>query len=345
MNRRRFFKNAALGAGMVLGARSADPESSDAGFIPCINQVTTGHADFRAAMEAYHRAGFRVVEISLGSVQAYAKKESLAGARRLLSDLGLKPLCADGISDVIFPRSPGRRKRMDECQRLLELTAELGIHRFLMWSAVFEPVVASDYKASLPNLHELGDLGRQFDVVIGVEFIRGAKFLGCLETASNLLRRANHPNLGVLLDTFHFYAGISKLTDFAPLRPHEIVWVHIDDVPASPPRELLQDTDRVYVGEGVMPLATILAHAAGVYRGPVSLELFQYQRLDPAEVAGRGFRGLSSLVTQVNGSLPPWRRTMGSSGEAHPAAPQPVAASDRSAPGEGAADDAIVVRR
>ena len=114
-----------------------------------------------------------------------------------------------------------------------------------------------------------------------------------------MLRRVNHPNLKVLIDTFHFYAGLSKLTDIEKLQPGEVSWVHINDVPLTVPRELLQDTDRIYVGDGVIPLKKILSAIARVYQGPVSFEVFQYVDRDPNEVARKGFDRLSRLLATV----------------------------------------------
>ena len=116
---------------------------------------------------------------------------------------------------------------------------------------------------------------------------------------SKLLRKVNHPNLGIQFDTFHFYAGVSKLEDLENLRRGEISFVHINDVPAIP-RERLQDKDRVYVGQGVIPHKILLRSLARVYSGPVSFEVFQYAGLDPYEVARKGFDGLSRLLSELS---------------------------------------------
>jgi sugar phosphate isomerase/epimerase len=180
-----------------------------------------------------------------------------------------------------------------------------------MFSAVSERVAPEDYVAAVPRLREIGEIGRRFGIVIGIEFIRSARFLGCLETTSKLLREAAHPNLGVLLDTFHFYAGISKIADIVKLHGGEISFVHIDDVPAMP-RELLEDKHRVFVGDGVLPLEEILRALAKVYQGPLSFEVFQYADQDPYAVAIKAFDGLARLLAasrKTESSRPRlWRR-------------------------------------
>lgn len=308
MNRRKFLKSTAS-AGMAVAWNSAKDSSATAApsssprFTPCINQATTMQADFRAAMDAYHKAGFRAVELWLDSVEPFVQKESAAVARRVMADLGLQPVSSCCEEDLFFPRLKDRESKLEKFRRKLERSAELGARRFVMYSAIFEDVSPADYAAALPHLGEVGDLGKQFGITVGIEFIKGAKFLGCLPTTAELLREVRNPNLGVLLDTFHFYAGTSKLEDLERVKPGEISFVHIDDVPAKP-RELLEDQDRVYLGEGVMPLKRILRALAPVYQGPLSFEVFQYGGRDPYAVAKRSFDGLSRLLTACRPTLP-----------------------------------------
>jgi sugar phosphate isomerase/epimerase len=298
MKRRDFLKFA---SGRVAIATLTFPSLTEAtalsraAFTPCINQATTMKADFKTAMDAYSKAGFRAVELWLASIQPFLEKESTAVARRVLADHGLEPVSSCCQADLFFPRVSDRDKKLDEFRRKLDLSAQLGAKRFVMFSAVSERVAPEDYVAAVPRLREIGELGRRFDIVVGIEFIRSAKFLGCLETTSKLLREAAHPNLGVLLDTFHFYAGISKIADIVKLHGGEISFVHIDDVPAMP-RELLEDKHRVFVGDGVLPLEEILRALAKVYQGPLSFEVFQYADQDPYAVAIKAFDGLARLL-------------------------------------------------
>ena len=303
MKRRDFLTFAAGGAGAAVGGLRAE-KSSAAGapsspFVPCINQATTERADFQTALDAYAKAGFRAAELWLESVVPYLKKESAAVARRLMADHGIEPVSSCCEEDLFFPRVPERSRKLEGFKRKLDLSAQLGAPRFVMYSAVSERVAPADYEAALPRLREIGELARPFGIVVGIEFIKEARFLGCLKTAVELLRQAAHPNLRVLFDTFHFYAGTSKLEDFANVKPDEISFVHINDVPAIP-RELLEDEHRVYLGEGVMPLENILRALARVYQGPLSFEVFQYAAQDPYTVAKKSFDGLSRMLTRLD---------------------------------------------
>ena len=299
MKRRQFFKSAAAGAALASLPSEARAAPDKSPFVPCINQATTRKTDFKVAMEAYSKAGFRVVELWLDSVTPFVATESVAAARRVMADYGIIARSACCECENIFLRGvPDRETKMQAFRRKLDLSAQFGANRFVLCSGISQEVSAADYDAAVPMLREIGDLGGQFGIVVGVEFIKGAKFLGCVETTANLLRKVGHPNLGVLVDTFHFHAGVSKLADIAKLAPGEISWVHINDVPPKR-RESLEDMDRVYVGEGVMPLQEILRTLAGVYQGPVSFEVFQYADQDPMVVARKAFQGLSGLLAEL----------------------------------------------
>lgn len=303
MKRRDFLRSASGGVGAALAWARSDPSGeapapAKSPFTLCINQATTQRADFRTAMDAYSKAGFRAVELWLQSVEPFLKKESVAVARRLMADHGMEPASSCCEEDLFFPRLHDREKGIERFKRKLDLSAQLGAHRFVMYSAISEQVSLPDYEAALPRLREVGDLGQRSGIRVGIEFIAGTRFLGCLETSAKLLRKVAHPNLGVLVDTFHFYAGTSKLEDFQDLKRGEISFVHINDVPPLP-RELLEDKHRVYVGEGIMPLGKILLALAKVYQGPLSFEVFQYAEQGPYAVARKSFHGLSRLLARL----------------------------------------------
>ena len=103
--------------------------------------------------------------------------------------------------------------------------------------------------------------------------------------------------MGVLVDTFHFWAGRSKMADFDELGNAPIALVHLNDV-ADAPRETLTDAQRVLPGDGVMPLTDIVARieAAG-YDGYYSLELFNEDlwSQEPLEAARRAYEACQRL--------------------------------------------------
>lgn len=81
------------------------------------------------------------------------------------------------------------------------------------------------------------------------------------------------PNVGLLLDAYHWYTTGQSTAEIEKLEPHQIVHVHLNDARPVAAEEAL-DNDRLYPGEGVIPLADFLqALARTGYRGAVTQEV------------------------------------------------------------------------
>jgi sugar phosphate isomerase/epimerase len=93
-----------------------------------------------------------------------------------------------------------------------------------------------------------------------------------------------------MLDTYHFWGGISKFEDLELLRDGELHHLHFEDVPVDPPREIQGQPHRVFPGQGIAPLRRIIdVLKKKGYAGPASFESFDptLQATDPYEVARR----------------------------------------------------------
>ncbi|MCI0372092.1 MAG: sugar phosphate isomerase/epimerase, partial [candidate division NC10 bacterium] len=146
---------------------------------------------------------------------------------------------------------------------------------------------------SVRVLRALGGIAARHGVRVALEFLGFADCsVNTLEACWRVVKRVNRPNVGLVLDTFHFYAGNSSLRSVAALDPRKLFMVHLNDVMPGP-RARLHDARRLYPGDGVLPLASILRALRAVgYAGPFSVEIFQprYWRQDPMQVAATAYR-------------------------------------------------------
>ena len=109
------------------------------------------------------------------------------------------------------------------------------------------------------------------------------------------------PNVGVVLDVFHYYTGPSKFDDLALLTRETLAHVQVCDV-AGIPRELATDADRIFPGEGDFQLEPILQHLQAIgYDGWVSLELMNptLWQSKCASVAELGLLSLQRLLERA----------------------------------------------
>jgi sugar phosphate isomerase/epimerase len=96
-------------------------------------------------------------------------------------------------------------------------------------------------------------LGVEF---IGVKTLRPEKphaFVQSMADANRLLDDAGVRNIGLTLDSYHWYAGEDTLETIRQTPAERIVILHLNDA-KDVPRDQLIDQDRVLPGEGVIPL-------------------------------------------------------------------------------------------
>ena len=273
-------------------------EASAAGKMTlAIHQNTSAGAGYRGSLEGWTRAGIKHVELTSVLVDGFLKTDSLAAARRVLSDLGLTPVSvACGVTGLWEPH-PERAALLDDFRKRCEMFAALGLSRIYSPTTTTGKFTPDDYKAGAANMREVGEIARQFGMTVMAEAVRSSTFISTLPTLLDMTRRAAHPNVAPLLDFYHFWSGLNKLEDLDLIRPREIGHVHFQDVPDLP-RELLDNSTRLIPGDGIAPLTRMLRKLAEKeYAGALSVELFlpRFQQGDPFEV-GREIRQKAEAV-------------------------------------------------
>src|SRR6202790_4497464 len=262
-----------------------------------IRQNTSSGAGYRKSLEGWSRAGIKQVELTNTLLDEFLKTDSLAAARRVFSDLGQTPVQGGTGVTGLWEPNPNRAASLENLKKRCEMFAALGLSRVYASTASTEKVTLDDYKTGVDNMRKAGEVARQFNMSLRIEFVRTSSFISTLTTLLKITRAAAHPNFAPMFDCYHFWSGLNKLEDLDLIRPEEIGHVHFQDVPDIP-RELLDNTTRLIPGDGVSPLVRILATLADKgYAGPLSVELFlpKFQQGDPFEVA-REIRQKSEAV-------------------------------------------------
>jgi 2-keto-myo-inositol isomerase len=99
---------------------------------------------------------------------------------------------------------------------------------------------------------------------------------------------ANHPKAMVIPDVYHMYISEGGFEGIKLLRGDMIAIFQFNDAPAAPPLDQLNDSHRVYPGDGVLPLPQIFKDLKGTgYKGCISLEMYnpEYWKEDLMMVA------------------------------------------------------------
>jgi 2-keto-myo-inositol isomerase len=266
-----------------------------------MHQNTSAGAGYRKSLEGWSRAGIKYVELTSALLDEFLKTDSLAAARRVFTELGLTPVHgATGVTGLWEP-NPNRAASLEDLKKRCEMFAALGLNHIYSATGTTQKVKLDDYKAGVDNMREAGEVAKQFNMSLRIEFVRTSSFISTLTTLFKMTRAAAHPNLAPMFDCYHFWSGLNKLEDLDLIRPGEIGHVHFQDVPDMP-RELLDNTTRFIPGDGVSPLIRILAKLADKgYAGPLSVELFlpKFQQGDPFEVAREIRQKAESVMRQA----------------------------------------------
>jgi 4-hydroxyphenylpyruvate dioxygenase len=147
---------------------------------------------------------------------------------------------------------------------------------------------------------------------ITIEFSPTSLTIDTLESALGLATDIGAPNVGVLLDTWHFYRSGGELDDLAGLPPAVITAIQINDAPSAAQqqsaRALAPLSDRLMPGEGDIPLRAILESVlAGQPELTVGVEVFssRLRALSPREAASQTIESTLRVLREVDLTCPP----------------------------------------
>lgn len=303
---------AGCGASLASGAATAVAFSAPAAetlpaagsppFRYCLNTGTImGHKlplDEEVALAA--KAGYDGIELWTRSISRYAEAgKSLKDLNKRIADLGLAVESAIGFPSWAVDDDGRRAKGMETMRREMDLVARLGGKRIAAPPAGISRTPGADLRKVAQRYRAVLELGRKMGVVPQLEIWGSAQTLGTVAEAAFVAVAADHPDACLLLDAFHMYKGNSGFNGLKLLNGAAMHVFHLNDYPADPPRETITDGHRVYPGDGVAPLKTLLRdlHATG-FRGMLSLELFnrEYWKQDALTVAQTGLKKMQETV-------------------------------------------------
>lgn len=183
-----------------------------------------------------------------------------------------------------------RSKRRD-----MELVARLGGTLIAAPPMGATEVADLDLRRAAERYGALCEIGREIGVRPLVEVWGFSQTLSRLGEAAFIAIESGAGDAGILADVYHLHKGGSPPTGLAILNSAHLPLFHVNDYPATPGREQIQDAQRVYPGDGVAPLGEIFGVLNSIgFDGYVSLELFNpaYWSGDPLETARTGLEKL-----------------------------------------------------
>jgi 2-keto-myo-inositol isomerase len=255
-----------------------------------INGATTMEATLPKDITAASAAGFGALEIWAAKMDAYLTEHSVDELRALFDGAGVQPASINSIEFITFRPPDEYREIQHRCRELCKLAQALGCEAIVVVpSPTPEGVNWQEIeRESVRVLHELAEIAAPYGVKLAFEFLGfGWCSVRTLGQCWEIVQETNRANVGLVIDTCHFYAGGSKLEAIRQVDPAKILIFHINDVEERP-LDTIEDAHRLLPGEGVIPLDSILAALKSTsFDGLCSIELFrpEYWERDPTELA------------------------------------------------------------
>ena len=246
------------------------------------------------------QAGYQAIEPWISEIEAYVRTGGLLpDLRKRISDCGLSVESAIGFAEWIVDDDARRAKGLEQARREMELVQQIGGKRIAAPAAGATHVSNIDYLKVAERYRALLAIGDHMGVVPQVEVWGFSKILNRLGQAVLVAVESGHPQACVLPDVYHLYKGGSDFHGLKLLSAAAVHVFHMNDYPANPPRQAINDSDRVYPGDGIAPLTDILRTLREInFDGYLSIELFNptYWQQDPLEVARGALKKTQSLT-------------------------------------------------
>ena len=265
-----------------------------------------------AKLAAMRDAGFSQVMLSARDVVGHA--EGLEDAVRVVRASGLRVTGFQVLRDFEGLSGHLHDYKIDIAKAMLEMCSAVGAKVLLVCSST-STHASAEPDVLARDLRKLAMLALPLGIRIAYEGLSWGRTINEFTTAWDIVCRADAPNLGIGIDSFHAFATKTSLEDLEMLDPQKIFLVQLADfmwneIPSVEERINTARHFRVFPGEGVHSeqVAELVMRLDRLgYRGDYSFEVFNddYQGIPLPVVAERARRSAVWLSEDVlHRSLP-----------------------------------------
>jgi 4-hydroxyphenylpyruvate dioxygenase len=251
-------------------------------------------------LQAIAAAQFKGVEIFENDLLSFNGTPD--DVRRMIADLGLKTITFQPFRDFEGMPEPQRARVFDRAERKFDLMQELDCDLLLICSNV-SPHALGGIDRAASDFHELGGRAAKRGIRVAFEALAWGRHINDYRDAWEVVRRADHPAIGLVLDSFHALVRKTPLDAIRSIPRDRIFLVQVADAP-------LLDMDylswsrhyRCFPGQGDLAVDDFMAalQATG-FDGLVSLEIFndRFRAGSARSVAVDGQRSLLFMLDQL----------------------------------------------
>jgi 4-hydroxyphenylpyruvate dioxygenase len=248
-------------------------------------------------LEAIAAARFKGVEIFENDLLSFngAPKD----VRRMIEGLGLETVTFQPFRDFEGMTGVQRERVFARAERKFDVMQELGCDLLLVCSNV-SPESQGGIDRAAADFHELGERAKARGLRVAFEALAWGRHINDYRDSWEVVRRANHPAVGLVLDTFHILARGTDLGAIRAIPRDRIFLVQVADAPKLEMDYLSWSRHfRCMPGQGDLPLIDFMAALqATSFDGLLSLEIFndRFRAGSARSVAIDGQRSILSML-------------------------------------------------
>ena len=251
-------------------------------------------------LEAIAAARFKGVEIFENDLLSFDGTPAQVGRR--IKDLGLAAVTFQPFRDFEGMPEPLRAKAFSRAERKFDLMAELGCD-FLMICSNVSPDSLGGIDRAAADFHELGERAARRGFRVAFEALAWGRHINDYRDAWEVVRRADHPAVGLVLDTFHVLARGTDLNAMRAIPQDRIFLAQVADAPKLNMDYLSWSRHyRCFPGQGEFDIDAFMdALQATGFNGLLSLEIFNdtFRAGSARHVAIDGQRSLLVMLDEL----------------------------------------------
>jgi len=260
----------------------------------------------QAKLQAMHEAGF--TQVMLAAKDLVGHPDGWQAAVAEVKASGLRVTGFQVLRDFEGLSGHLHDYKVDIARSMIEMCAALGSRVMLACSST--SVHASDEREHIArDLRKLAMMALPFGIQVAFEGLSWGRHINDCIGAWDVVQRADAPNLGLGIDSYHSFATKTPVEALDGVDPAKIFLVQLSDFMWQETRTVEERIDtarhfRVFPGEGVHSdqIVRLVRTLDGMgYRGDYSFEVFNddYQQLPLATVAQRAQKSATWLAADV----------------------------------------------
>lgn len=250
-------------------------------------------------LAAIAAARFRGVEIFENDLLSF--NGSPRDVRAMVADLGLEIAAFQPFRDFEGMPEPKRARVFARAERKFDVMAELGCDLLMVCSNV-SPDALGGIDRAAADFRELGERAAKRGMRVAFEALSWGKHVNDYRDAWEIVRRADHAAVGLVLDSFHILARGTDLSAIRAVPKDRIFLVQMADAPRLEMDYLSWSRHyRCFPGQGELPVDAFMdALQATGFDGLLSLEIFN-DRFRAGSARGVAVDGQRSLIQMLDG--------------------------------------------